>query len=81
MSPLHEMDFENLGLFLDTKMSKQESALVLGDLRKIQIRSNILKCEVITIAGEREGIDAEHIIPNGKHYLSNPYLKKVVEFL
>ncbi len=81
ISPLNELDFEEMKDFLTTKMSKKRAEEVTEDLKKIRGSYQKTNTKAISLAGEFKNTKADIIVPKTGHRYSslyNSYVERII---
>jgi alpha/beta superfamily hydrolase len=77
MSPIHEFSFASLVKDYREHMSKELAVEITTDIKKIKILLKDLKVPFVTLAGKREMVPANIIVPYSGHNITPSYIKSI----
>ena len=75
ISPIHTFSYSSLVKDCQEYMSKDEAVAIAVDIKKITISLESLKVPFVTLAGEREKIKADFLVPRTGHKITEAYIK------
>ena len=76
-TPIHKFSFKFIEKIFSTGMDKDVATAIAKDLKKIKVSLSALKVPFTTLAGEREKMKADFLVPKTSHYLSKKYIEYV----
>lgn len=77
LSPIHTFTYEELYEDNLIHMTKRQAERCARDIKRIKIDLKNLE-NVVTLAGEKEDIEADLLIPSTGHHLSGAYINAIV---
>ena len=81
ISPIETFSFESYRDNLLPHMSKDNASLLAKDVKGIKISLESLKIKYVTLAGQRENMPADIIVPRTGHNMTDSYIKCIIPLL
>jgi alpha-beta hydrolase superfamily lysophospholipase len=81
LSPISTFSFKSFSKDLYPYMSKEMAHNIAKDVKNIKVSLKSLKTPFITLAGEKEKMKADFLVPATEHYMSKNYINCISKLL
>ncbi len=81
LSPLHKFSFSDLFLDYWKRMPKEQARELAKDIKNIKINLEALKTPHILLAGEKEKLPADILVPRTGHFMTDQYINAIEKLL
>lgn len=81
LSPIHTFTYESLVEDYMEHMSQSLAEEISADIKKIKIDLSKLKAPYVTLAGDKEEMSADIIVPQTGHEITEQYVERICSVL